>query len=202
MAVRTLGVLLAGGQGRRLGLAKPKALVPVAGRTLLEHALGIMGPLCDERLVCAPAAIELPPIDAIRVHDPGLGPLAALVAALGRRAFDRALVLGVDLPRLQVAALAALGGRLGRASAVVPVPGTWPQPLAMWLAPAAASALAAKFDAGERALVPAVLSIADLDLVQEEALARLPGGVEAFLNVNTPADLAEAERRFVVRRGA
>ena len=38
----TLGILLAGGRGTRLGLGVPKALAPWAGGTLLSHALATL----------------------------------------------------------------------------------------------------------------------------------------------------------------
>lgn len=41
MSRRTIGVILAGGVGTRLGLSLPKQLIKVAGRTILEHTVDI-----------------------------------------------------------------------------------------------------------------------------------------------------------------
>ncbi|MFF0573870.1 SDR family oxidoreductase [Streptosporangium saharense] len=49
----TVGVLLAGGVGRRVGLDTPKQLVEIAGRTIIEHTLTVFqdAPEIDEILV-------------------------------------------------------------------------------------------------------------------------------------------------------
>jgi 2-C-methyl-D-erythritol 4-phosphate cytidylyltransferase len=50
---RTVAVILAGGTGVRLGLGIPKQLVKIAGKTILEHTIGIFenAPEIDEILV-------------------------------------------------------------------------------------------------------------------------------------------------------
>jgi len=40
LLVRTIGIVLAGGVGSRLGLSIPKQMVKIAGRTILEHTVG------------------------------------------------------------------------------------------------------------------------------------------------------------------
>lgn len=191
----TLGILLAGGRGTRLGLGAPKALAPWAGGTLLSNALATLRAACDEVVVCAPAALELPVPASTRAADPpgAAGPLAGLVAGLGARPFERALALGVDLPLVPSAVLAALGRLLAGHVAVVPFPAGRAQPLAAWYAPAAFAPLAAALARGERALVPAVAALRPR-LVDDAELAALGAGPECFLNVNTPADLALAAR--------
>lgn len=190
----TLGIVLAGGRGSRLGSAVPKALVRVAGATLLERACARLGPLCDGLVVVAPADLALPGAGAARAFDaPGTaGPLAGLVAGLRSRPFVRAMALAVDLPLLRPGLLRALLERLGEAPAVVPAPGGRLQPLAAAYGPAAVAPLAARLDAGERALVPAVEALGPLVLDDAE-LDALEGGSASFLNVNRPEDLARAE---------
>jgi molybdopterin-guanine dinucleotide biosynthesis protein A len=194
---RSLGVLLAGGRGRRLGLGVPKALVMLGGRTLLARALETLRALCEDVVVVAPAAMPLPLDPALRVADPEpvAGPLGALVAGFSAREFREALVLGVDHPFATPPALAALRALRGSAAAVVPAPGQRAQPLAAWYAPAALAPLAAAHARAERALVPAVLAL-DPRIVSDERLAAMPGGAAAYANVNTPPELEQAERRL------
>ncbi|MBI5710162.1 MAG: NTP transferase domain-containing protein [Candidatus Eisenbacteria bacterium] len=196
----TLGVLVAGGRGARLGLRLPKALARVGGRTLLERALETLGGACDEIVVAAPAGLRLPVPPGARADDvAGIeGPLSGLVAGLAARPFARALVLGVDFPLMPAALLRSLADRLGDRAAVVPAPGGIPQPLAAAYAPRAAAALAERLAAGERAVTVAVLALDPL-LLGEAELARLEGGVESFLNFNTPGDGTRAESRLAVR---
>ncbi|MBF8186658.1 bifunctional cytidylyltransferase/SDR family oxidoreductase [Nonomuraea sp. K274] len=51
--LRAVGVLLAGGVGRRVGLDTPKQLIEVAGRTIIEHSLAVFqgAPEIDEIVV-------------------------------------------------------------------------------------------------------------------------------------------------------
>src|SRR5438132_2343792 len=43
---RTLGVIVAGGRGRRLGLEVPKALAAAGGMTLLDRAVATLEEVC------------------------------------------------------------------------------------------------------------------------------------------------------------
>ena len=192
-----LGVLIAGGRGRRLSGSTPKALVRLGGLTLLERAWGVLEGVCAEGVVVAPASLALPVPAARRVTDgPGAeGPLAGLVAGLAARSFERAVVLGVDFPLMRPAALAALRDQLAGEPALLPAPGGIPQPLAAVYGPGAAGALARALARGERALTVAALALRPR-LLDDSALARLPGGLENFFNLNTPEDLAEAARRL------
>ncbi|MDR1799388.1 MAG: bifunctional cytidylyltransferase/SDR family oxidoreductase [Bifidobacteriaceae bacterium] len=51
--MKTYGVVLAGGVGARLGLSVPKQMVKVAGKTILEHTVGVFqaSPLIDDIIV-------------------------------------------------------------------------------------------------------------------------------------------------------
>ena len=192
----TLGVLVAGGLGRRLGTSTPKPLAEIGGRTLLDRALALLDELCDEVVVALPPERDLPIPAARRVNDlPGFaGSLSGLVAGLAARPYRRAIVLGVDFPLMRAGALRAIAAMLTPGTiAVVPSPGSIPQPLAAVYAPAASRRLRAQLESGERATTAAVLSLEPRLLVDEE-LVGLEGGVENFLNVNTPEQLEAAER--------
>ncbi len=198
----TLGILLAGGRGERLGLGVPKALAVLGGRTLVERALETLRACCERVVVVAPRTIELPvPAELRRCDaDPGEGPLAGLLTGAGDGEFERALVLGVDFPLVRPAALARLAERLGGAHVVLPVPTGVPQPLVAWYAASAVAPLAAAFARGERSIRRA-LDPLERVLVSADELAALPGGADAFLNVNTPDDLARAERSLAAHGG-
>ena len=207
MGGTTLGILLAGGRGTRLGLGVPKALARVGGITLLERALDTLGRCCERVVVVAPRDLELAALPSAvgggavtRAFDPGEGPLGATVAALAAGAFTRAALLGVDFPLMRAEMIAGLLARLayggaGEAAppAVVPAPDGGPQPLAAAYAWSAVVALAEAFGRGERSIVTAVTDLGPR-LLHAGELSDLPGGLENFLNLNRPEDLAAAER--------
>ena len=51
-------IIPAGGSGERLGANVPKALVRLAGKTLIEHAVAQMAPIATQIIVAAPADYE------------------------------------------------------------------------------------------------------------------------------------------------
>ncbi len=197
--IGTLGVIVAGGRGERLGLGRPKALVPVAGVTLLERTIAILEPLCDDWVVAAPASMALPVPADHRVCDvpEAEGPLSGLVAGLAGRAYGRALALGVDFPLIGRDVLARLLERLGTHAAAVPRPGGVPQPLVAAYGPGAAGALKHRLEAGERSL-RAALAVLDPVWLDDPALLDIEGGLGNFFNLNTRDQLAEVEERLAL----
>ncbi len=197
MKMRTLGVIVAGGLGARLGLGRPKAFAEVGGNTLLARAEEVLAALCDEIVIVAPADLALPSHRFPRVADvPGAaGPLSGIVAGLRALHGGPAIVLGVDFPLMRPQMLGALLGRLGGESAVIPAPGGRLQPLAAVYGEPAAELLGAALARGERSAVAAAMRLDPL-VIPDAELARLEGGLECFFNLNTQEDLGEAERRL------
>lgn len=197
---KTHGGILAGGVGKRLGLGVPKALAMLEGQTLLARAVATLGEVCDTVAISMPRARPLPR-EAWRGLDVRWDlldaevPLAGMLASLADPLWDRALVTGVDFPLARPAALRALLERLEGHIAVVPAPGGYLQPLLAVYSRKAFFELANSFDAGERSVVAAVRALHPLVLDDAE-LEKIPGGLENWLNVNTPADLAVAARRL------
>jgi molybdenum cofactor guanylyltransferase len=82
-AERTLGAVLAGGAGSRMGGAD-KGLLPLLGRPLVAHVLATLRPQCDSLLVVANRNLDRYADLAPAIHDSThghAGPLAGLVAA-------------------------------------------------------------------------------------------------------------------------
>jgi molybdenum cofactor guanylyltransferase len=187
--MRVFGVILAGGQARRMAGAD-KAFKMLSGRPLIRHAFERLSPQVEDLAISAngdPARFGdfgcpvLP--DAISVG-PLSGILAALQWAAGQGAtavvsapVDAPFLPGDLVPQL----LLAGGGGLAIATADGldhPVFGLWPVSLADNLADFLAS--------GEK---PKVTAFTDRHRAER---AEFPEAV-AFLNLNTPEDLANAE---------
>lgn len=202
-APEVIGILLAGGQSRRMG-GGDKCLLNLGGKPLLQHVIDRLEPQTSDIVLNANgdperfAAFGLPVIpDQVAGY---AGPLAGVLAGLDwtRRHHPQARWIATaasDTPffprdfvervlaaigeRYPAIGLAASGGR------VHPVFGLWPTALADDLRQALA--------AGTRK----ILDWTDTQdtVVVEFAAATCDGGViDPFFNANRPEDLAEAER--------
>src|ERR1039458_8545762 len=101
------GYVLAGGRSSRMG--RDKALIELAGKPLIEHAVTKLRRVCTEVYVMAGAEGEHAGLaqHAPLVHDPhpGCGPVGGFEAALKQSVFEWNLFLPVDMPFLPSALL-------------------------------------------------------------------------------------------------
>jgi len=194
-----LGLVLAGGLARRMSGAD-KALVKVGGRTMLDRVVARLAPQCDGLILSAngdPARFATFGLPVVADSVEGFaGPLAGVLAALDWAAANRPGVAWVasaagDSPfaprdlvaRLRAAAMAenaelAVAASGGRAH---PTSGLWPVALR---------------DELRRALVVENCRKVDRWTARYRlaTVAWPTAPFDPFFNVNTPEDLAEAER--------
>lgn len=188
-----IGVVLAGGGGRRIG--GDKAIVSLDGRALLDYPLAALRRAVGTVAVVAKrdtALPELPEDVALWTEEvEPRHPLAGIVCALRGAAGDGVLVVACDMPLVSGDLLAALvRAPLGGTPALLPRSGGRLQPLC---ARYEASALAALQDFDQdRGAVETVLAMgpAILEWADEQA----------FFNVNSPDDLLQAAALLADRR--
>lgn len=179
-------VILAGGEGRRIGGAKP--LRRLGGRTLLARAVERARGWSDSVTVAARTTAQVgDPGVPVLIDRPGLeGPLGGLASAL---CLERETVLTIpcdapflpdDMPERLAAALAGHAAALAASSGRVhPVCGLWRTDALAQLREYAAS--------GRRSLIGFAEAI---------GYATVEWSEDAFFNVNSDQDLAEAEARL------
>lgn len=190
-SVHAAGVVLAGGQSRRMG--RDKALLVVDGRPMAAVvADALRGAGCSPVLAVGGDAVALADLGVPVVADgwPGEGPLGAIVTAL---AHTRAptMVVACDLPWLSaevIATVIAAAARPGvdvalATTQIDPAAAARDEPMCACWQPSAASVLAARFAAGERAVHAAFDSL---------RVCRVPVPATALRNVNVPGDLPTA----------
>lgn len=187
--MRIFGVILAGGQARRMGGAD-KAMLMLNGQPLIRHVWDRLSPQVETLAISANgdpdrfARFRCP----VLPDDGSLGPLSGVLSALNwadRAGADAVVSTPVDAPFLPgdlVPQLLLAGdGRLAIATAAGrdhPVFALWPVTLA--------EDLARFLDSGAKAKVTAFTE------AHHAARASFPDAT-AFLNLNTPEDLAHAE---------
>jgi molybdenum cofactor guanylyltransferase len=183
--MRIWGVILAGGQGLRMGGAD-KALLPFAGQTLLEHAIARFQPQVENLAISAngdAARFGRFGLPVLPDDDP-MGPLSGVLAALHWAADADAVVsIAVDtpfipgdlVPRLILAGAPAMASSGGRDH---PTAALWPVELR--------GALAGFLASGAKARVR--------DFLDQHGVTRAVFPDDgAFRNINTPAELSAAE---------
>lgn len=197
-----MGVVLAGGRSQRMG-GREKALIDLAGEPMLAHILQRFGPQVGALAINANGDPErfttfsLPVIADLVPDFPG--PLAGILAGLrwaiaARSGATHIATVSSDAPfipldlvaRLAEAAMAAGGGIAVAQSSGKPQPvvGLWPLGIA--------DELEATLATGERR-VHRWVEMQGSEIVDFAPMEIGGRTIDPFFNVNTPADLAEAE---------
>lgn len=197
-ATDTTLVVIAGGAGSRMGV--PKHSIRIAGRPILEDLLRRAG--WDGPTILSLDAGTTGPVGGAEgfgavVHDAasGLGPLAGVVRALGACRTAALVAVPVDMCEFSHEHLAWFverAARIGAEAAMMRrrlVAGEPLEPFPLYLTRASGLVIEGMFARGERALrnltrVPGFECI--------DAPANWPESV--WTNLNTPDDLARAER--------
>jgi molybdopterin-guanine dinucleotide biosynthesis protein A len=197
--VRASAAILMGGRGERLG-GVDKAALRIGGRPLLDRQLEVLVPCFAEVLLVGGTTTGRTPDATRAVPDerPGHGPLGGLEAALTVATYDEVTIFGCDLPFLDPRLVAALRDHPA-AEAVVPRALGRAQPLHARYARAILPRVRARVDRGELALL-ALLEELDVVYLDEPQLRAIDPTLRGLTNVNTPADLAKADREALVHR--
>ncbi len=183
---RPIGVVLAGGLGRRLG--GPKATIHLRGRPLISYPLEALGRSLGRVVVVAKPDSELPPLPGVEAWiepEQPRHPLTGLVHALSLARGSRVVVCACDLPLVTSALIREIADAdPGEGLAVIASSAGRAQPLVGCYQPAA--------------LGPLRVSLGREGISLREAVRTCrPRIVEVgepslLFNVNTPEDLLRA----------
>ncbi len=183
--VALAAVVLAGGASRRMG--RDKAILPYAGKTLVEHVVSVVSPRCSPVFVIAAPGQPLPALQAEVLRDEirGVGPLLATgrgLRAAAEAGLQWAFVCAVDMPFLSADVIDVLAGPAVRLGADVVLP--W-DGRDHYLAGIYRTTLAGRIDeliaTGERSMRALVDTVDTQRIVMPEQ--------RSLTNVNTAADL-------------
>lgn len=192
-------IILAGGQSRRMGLAK--ASLEIGGEYLLQRVVRIVATVCEPVVVAAKAGQSLPPlvghVEVVHDHHDHQGPLAGILAGMEALPVDgqAAFVSAGDYPLLRPAFIARLANLLGEHRAVVPQHRDRLHPLAACYRLETREVAREMLSEGNLRAIefadrckPRIVTEADFHDVDPE--------LESLLNVNERTDLEEAIRRM------
>jgi FdhD protein len=188
--------VLAGGRSMRMGV--DKTLLDVDGRPLVLRVIDAVTEACDEVVVVTnrpEAIVEAGVAEDIPVLTDEVayqGPLGGLATAMASARNEWVLAVAADMPHLSADVIRVLWNAREGADVVVPVSERGPEPLlALYRVEACLPAAREVLGTGRRRLVAMFprLRVAELP---EEALRQVDPDLRSLVNVNTPADLAEA----------
>ncbi|WP_017409125.1 molybdenum cofactor guanylyltransferase MobA [Aeromonas hydrophila] len=185
-------VVLAGGRATRMGGAD-KGWVELAGRPLIDHVLDRLSPQVDEILINANRSQARYQALAPVIGDDNpdyLGPLAGMQAGLAAARHDWVLFVPCDGPALPRDLMTRFRAALTPATElVVAHDGDWLQPVVALLHKSLLPSLSAALTEGERKI--------DIWFARHQmAVVSFADQPDAFINLNSPDELAAYEARL------
>lgn len=199
------GIIVAGGQSRRLGQDKRRLrLWGAAGPTLLEHTVAVLAPLCAELVVVLNDPEDWAGLPARVVGDVYLdgGVLGGIYSGLLAATYAYALVVAADMPWLNPALLQAMLARPRTYDVLVPRsprPGStrnnWQvEPLHAIYQRGCLPIMHRLLGQGARRMTD-VLAEVRVSIMEPDEVARYDPGGWSFWNINTAEELAVATTR-------
>lgn len=189
-------VIQAGGESRRMG--RDKALLPFLGQPLILRPLDRLAVLADELLVTSnqPESYQFLGLTPIPDLLPGLGALGGLYTALSAARYPYVAVVACDMPfaspelfALELSLLRETG-----TDAVVPRTEAGTEPFhAVYRRESCLPHVRAALEDGKRR-VDAWFSDVNIRYLEPAEFLTYDPEQLAFLNINTPEELHEAER--------
>ena len=186
------GIILAGGRSRRLGT--DKAFLQLGEETLIERVLRTMRGLVDDVLIVTNDHPRYAHLGAKLVGDvyPGKASLGGIYSGLLSARHDQALVLGCDMPFLNVALLHYMLSLAETNEVVIPRYGTYLEPLHAIYHRRCLDSMRRLIERDQLRIsevfcdaTTRFVTANEIDLFDPERLS--------FLNINTPEDLGRAQ---------
>lgn len=190
------GVILAGGQSRRMG--RDKALLPLPGNeriTFVEHLVTLLKRFCSEVALVArdssqAGALAGPGRRVVLDEAPGGGPLMGLYSGLKAIETSHALVTAVDMPFVQPAVVSFLLSQTLDDELLVPIVHGVAQVLLAVYPRTIIPLLEDRLREGRRD-PRSLLAVAKVRYIEEAQLRAYDPQLRSFVNVNTPQELAD-----------
>jgi molybdopterin-guanine dinucleotide biosynthesis protein A len=190
--VRVTGVIQAGGKSTRMG-GRPKALLELGGRRIIERVLDVVGAVVDDVVVVTNTPdlytfLGLPMVaDAYPEH----GSLGGIFTGLAAAAGDAAFTVACDMPFLHREVARLVLARAGEGDVVIPRVGAQLETLHAVYGKACLPHIEARLSAGRLKIAGFFESVRVVEIPEAEVARHRPPEI-VFMNVNTPAELDRA----------
>jgi molybdopterin-guanine dinucleotide biosynthesis protein A len=189
------GIVLAGGQSRRLG--RDKAVEPVQGQPLIQRVVERVRQVSRETVIVVADQDrgDALPLDkeariALDIY-PGKGSLGGIFSGLSAAQEAWGVVVACDMPFLNLDLLRYLASLREEVDAVVPVLEGRPEPTHSLYSKACLPHIEARLKANDLK-ISGFFDEVRVKYVPEEDIARFDPDYLSFFNINSPADLDKA----------
>ncbi|MBI2491579.1 MAG: molybdenum cofactor guanylyltransferase [Candidatus Rokubacteria bacterium] len=190
--MRVTGVIQAGGRSTRMG-GRPKALMELGGRRIVERVLDAVAPAVDDLLLVTNtpdlyASLGLPMVADVY---PDAGSLGGIYSGLKAAPGETAFTVACDMPFLHPAVVRLVVARAGQADVVIPRVGGQLETLHACYAKSCLPHIEERILAGRLKIVGFFERVRVIEIAEAE-VARHRDPAIAFMNVNTPEELERA----------
>jgi len=194
-------IILAGGSSSRFGWNK--ALEIINGKNLVQRVVNCLISLSKELIIVTaqcenfPYSPSSPMIKIVADIHPGKGPLCGIYPGLVISSCSRAIIVGRDMPFLNIALLNYMTQLSPAFDIVVPRIGERTEPLCAIYSKNCLSPIHKLLERNELR-ISELFSVVRVRYVEESEIDRFDPEHLSFFNINTKADLGKA-RRLAVR---
>ena len=190
--MRVTGVVQAGGRSTRMG-GRPKALMELGGRRIIERVIAVMDDVIDDLLIVTNtpdlyAFLGLPMVPDVY---PDGGSLGGIYTGLKAASGDAIFTVACDMPFLQPEVVRLVVERASLADVVIPLVGHQYETLHAAYQKTCLPAMEERLLKGQLKIVGFFDGVRVV-AVEEAEVARYGDPAVIFMNVNTPEELARA----------
>ena len=189
---RITGVIQAGGRSTRMG-GQPKALLELGGKRIVERVVDTLAAVLTDLLVVTntPERYAFLHLPMVPDRYPEGGALGGIFTGLAAAAGDAAFTVACDMPFLHPEVVRLVVARAGEADVVIPRVEDQYETMHALYAKACLAPMEARLRAGQLKIVGFFPDVHVLE-IDAAAVARHRAPELAFMNVNTPDELARA----------
>jgi molybdenum cofactor guanylyltransferase len=189
--VKVTGVVQAGGKSTRMG-GRPKALIQLGGRSIVERVVAALTPVVDDVLMVTNtpelyAFLGLPMVADVYPDHGSLGGIYSGLSAAGEIAFT----VACDMPFLHPEVVRLVVARAGEGDVVIPRVGEQYETMHAAYGKACLPHIEERLRAGRLRIVGFFDRVRVVEIGEAE-IARFRDPAVAFMNVNTPDELERA----------
>jgi molybdopterin-guanine dinucleotide biosynthesis protein A len=190
--MRITGVIQAGGRSTRMG-GEPKALLEIGGKRIVERVVDALAAVLPELLVVTntPERYAFLHLPMVPDRYPDGGALGGIFSGLAAVDGDAAFTVACDMPFLHPDVVRLVLARAGDGDVVIPRVGEQYETMHALYAKACLAPMESRLRAGRLKIVGFFPDVRVFEIAAD-AVARHRAPELAFMNVNTPDELARA----------